>query len=215
LFDQLTINQKIEVAKEGEGDWYASAVQDISGRELHVLLPRLRGNVLILGPGDRVSVRFFDESASFVFPARCLGRIGKEIPLYRLVPTGECRRVQQRRHVRLKTLLEVHYVRLPEEGGHQTAYKKAYTVDISGGGMLLAVDEPLPPGREVLLMFNLPLQQGARKMELRGRVLRLMEKEKSKYHAALEFVDITTAQQDLIMRYIFQCMARQARLTRK
>ncbi|AEG15332.1 type IV pilus assembly PilZ [Desulfofundulus kuznetsovii DSM 6115] len=213
MLDQLRINQKIQVAREGERDWYASTIQDIKGGELHIALPRLRGDVLVLTPGDNVKVRFFDENASFIFPARCLGRTIEAIPLYRLAPTGDCQRVQQRQHVRLKTLLEVHYAHPPEKN-RRPRYKKAFTVDISGGGMLLAMDEPVLPGRELLVEFNLPLRTGARKMELRGRVVRLQEREKSKYHVALEFVDITTAQQDLIMRYIFQCMAEQARLTR-
>ncbi|MGB9804285.1 flagellar brake protein [Desulfofundulus sp.] len=213
MLDQLRINQKIQVAREGEKDWYASTIQDIKNGELHIALPRLRGDVLVLTPGDNVQVRFFDQNASFIFPARYLGRTIETIPLYRLMPAGECQRVQQRQHVRLKTLLEVNYAHPPEKN-RRPKFKSACTVDISGGGMLLAMDEPVQPGKELLLEFTLPLRAGARKIQLRGRVVRLLEKENSKYRVAVEFTEITTAQQDLIMRYIFQCMAEQARLTR-
>lgn len=213
MLRELRINQKIQVALEGERDWYASTIQDIKAGELHIALPRLRGDVLVLSPGDNVKVRFSDESASFVFPARYVGRTAEEIPLYRLARTGEIQRVQQRRHVRLKTVLEVRYAH-PVEKKRRPGYKKACTVDISGGGMRLAVDEPVLPGKELLLEFTLPLRAGARKMELRGRVVRLFERENSgSYHVALEFTGISRAQQDLIVRYIFQRMAEQARLS--
>lgn len=213
MLRELRINQKIQVALEGERDWYASTIQDIKAGELHIALPRLRGDVLVLSPGDNVKVRFSDENASFVFPARYVGRTAEKIPLYRLARTGEIQRVQQRRHVRLKTVLEVRYAH-PVEKKRRPGYKKACTVDISGGGMRLAVDEPVLPGKELLLEFTLPLRAGARKMELRGRVVRLFEMENSgSYHVALEFTGISRAQQDLIVRYIFQRMAEQARLS--
>ncbi|HHW43739.1 MAG TPA: hypothetical protein GXX25_08025 [Desulfotomaculum sp.] len=208
---QLTINKKIQVAREGERDWYASTIQDIKNGEIYIALPRLRGNALILSPGDNVQVRYAEESASFVFPARCLGRTEDSVPLYRLARTGEIQRVQQRSHVRLKTTLEVHYAHQPAPN-RRPRYKRAYTVDMSGGGMRLAVNEPVQAGVELLLQFTLPLREGPRKMELKGRVVRLFAMEDGGHHVALEFVDITTAQQDLIVRYIFQRMGEQARL---
>lgn len=212
VLDRLQVNQKIQVARLGEGDWYASVVQDITEREVHISLPRLRGNLLVLNPGDEVEVRFFDEHASFLFPARCVGRRLESIPLYRLVPAGEARRIQQRQYVRLKCLLEVSYAQ-PPEGSRRPRFRRAYSLDISGGGMLLATEEELPVGQVLLLEFSLPLREGAKKMELKGRVVRSFRDEDSgKPRVALQFEEITRAQQDLIVRYIFQCMAEQARL---
>lgn len=211
---ELRINTKIQVARAGERDWYASTIQDIRGGELYIAVPRLRGDALAFTAGDQMQVRFYGAGASFVFPARYLGRTTDAIPLYRLARTGEIERVQQRSHVRLKAGLDVQYAPPPEKN-RRPRYKKGYTVDLSGGGMRLAVNEPVLPGRVLLLKFTLPLRRGAKDLELTGRVIRLFETEQEgakTYQVALEFADLTRYQQDLIVQYIFQRMAEQARL---
>jgi len=211
---ELRINQKIQVARAGERDWYASTIQDIRAGEIYISVPRLRGDALTFTPGDGVQVRFCGDSASYLFPARYLGRTLDAVPLYRLARTGEIERVQQRNYVRLPVNLEVGYAQPPEKN-RSPRYKKGYAVDLSGGGMRLALNEPVLPGRTLLLKFTLPLRRGAKEIAATGRVVRLFESAVDgvkTYQVAVEFTDLPRARQDDIVQYVFQRMAEQARL---
>jgi len=211
---ELKIRQKIMVARKGENQWYASAVQDIRNSELYIEMPTQKAHVLVLYPGIEAEIKFFGKDASFVFTTLCHGKTSDSIPLYRLAPPQDIRRIQQRRFVRWPTAIEVFYA-LPPEKNRRPGYKKGTAVDISGGGMKLKVGEPVPEGASLLLKFSLPSKKETKEISVVGKVIRLWTIEtgsKATYHAALEFTDISRTQQDYIINYIFSRMAGQVHL---
>mgnify|MGYP005835122259 CR=1 FL=1 len=215
FFPDLKVRQKIMVARRGEKEWFFSTIQDIRDGELFIEQPRQRERVLVFHPGEEVEVRITGENASYVFFTRVLGRTRDQIPLYRLAPPETIQRVQQRRFVRFPVSLEVFYAFPPDEKKRRPRYLKGLSLDLSGGGVRLAVREPVEEGAVLQLRFTLPLKRGLKEIKTEGKVVRCWKSEKegaAGYEIAVEFLDIGRTQQDYIVNFIFSRMAEQGRL---
>ncbi|MBC7104429.1 MAG: PilZ domain-containing protein [Firmicutes bacterium] len=209
---ELTISQKLYVARVGEEEWFVSSLQDLNEDGLYIAMPYLRGGALVLSPGEEVQVRFVRESGVYLFVTRVLGRRDESVPLYLIAYPAEVQRIQQRRFVRLPILLEVLYAPASDKPGEQPVWARGRTADLSGGGMRLRVSEPLPAGTPLLLKFYLPWEKRPVEMTLRGRVVRSevtegREAGERLYFLGIEFVDIRRRDQDEIIRFIFRKMA--------
>jgi c-di-GMP-binding flagellar brake protein YcgR len=80
---------------------------------------------------------------------------------------------------------------------------KAYTADISGGGVRLLTDEKLEPGQQV--ECRIPI--GERDfLELKGLVVRVVPcvEGNYKFEVGVKFVDILEAERDRLIQFIFQ-----------
>ncbi|MEW5898343.1 MAG: PilZ domain-containing protein [Bacillota bacterium] len=212
LLPELKIRHKIMVTRKGEKQWFFSTVQDIrENGELFIEMPRQGESALVLYPGEAVDVRFSAEGASYVFSSPVLGKTVDKIPLFHLGPPENIQRIQQRNFVRFPVALEVFYA-LPPEKNRRPRYKKALSVDLSGGGMRLAVDEILPEGILLNLKFSLPLKKGLKEITAAGKVVRRWAYETEgvvTYQVAVEFQGISRTQQDYIVNFIFSRMAEQ------
>ncbi|MEW6275043.1 MAG: PilZ domain-containing protein [Bacillota bacterium] len=216
VLPELKIRQKIMVTRKGEKQWFFSTIQDIRDGELYIEIPRQGESALVLYPGEEVDVRFSAEGASYVFSSRVIGKTLDSIPLFRLAPPGDVQRIQQRNFVRLPVALEVFYA-LPPEKNRRPRYKKAISIDLSGGGMRLAVNELLAEGTLLNLKFSLPLKKGIKEISTAGKIVRRWAFETEgvvTYQVAVEFQGIGRTQQDYIVNFIFSRMAEQGRLKR-
>jgi len=211
----LKVNQKVEVARRGEPEFYPALIQDVAGDAICITVPYLHGIPLILVPGDWVDVRVIECDATYHFTSMVLGRRRDKIPLYALSVPGEVKRVQRRHFVRLETLLEVRYAPLVDGDG-EPVFRIARAIDISGGGMRLVTDQPLDVGDRLLLRFTLDLGERQLDFETLGRVVRRDEQEaapvKTRYRYGIEFLGLSMHEQDQIVRYIFRRMAEQRKL---
>ncbi len=208
VFPELKIRKKIMVARRGEKQWFLSTIQDIKNGELFIEIPRQKENALILYPGEEVEVKFTAEGASYLFTTRCLGKKTDRIPLFRLTPPENIQRIQQRQFVRFPVALPVLYAPLPEKD-HRSKYKKAVSVDLSGGGIRLAVKEQIPEGALLHLKFSLPLKKGAREISTAGRVVRQYPVEpegSATFQVAIEFLGLSRTEQDSIVSFVFRQM---------
>jgi len=209
---ELSIAQKLYVARAGEEEWYVSSLQDLNENGLYIAMPYLRGGALVLSPGEEIQVRFVRENGVYLFTSRVLARKHETVPLYLIAYPAEVQRIQQRRFVRLPILLDVLYAPVPEKPDEQPVWVKGRTADLSGGGMRLRVPEPLPVGTRLLLKFYLPWEKKPVEMALQGRVVRTevtegREPGEKLYFLGIEFVDIRRRDQDEIIRFIFRKMA--------
>ena len=215
LLPELKIRQKIMVTRKGEKQWFFSSVQDLrENGELFIEMPREGESALVLYRGEEVNVRFSAEGASFVFSAPVLGKTVDKIPMFHLGPPEDIQRVQQRNFVRFPVALEVFYA-LPPEKNRRPRYKKALSIDLSGGGMRLAMDELVAEGTVLNLKFSLPLKKGLKEIATAGKVVRRWAFETEgaiTYQVAIEFEGISRTQQDYIVNFIFHRMAEQGRL---
>lgn len=215
----MKVNQKIEVARRGEGEFYPAMIQDVTGDVLCITVPYLRGVPLVLVPGEHVLARVIESDAAYEFTSTVLGRRRDAIPLYALALPTELKRVQRRRCVRLDTLLDVWYAPLPERG-REPVFRAARAVDISGSGMRLAADQELAIGERLLLRFTLEVDDREIEIETVARVVRRDAGEEAqgrsgyryRYRYGIEFVDLPLRTQDQIVRYIFRRMAEQRKL---
>ncbi len=210
----IQINQKIQVkllsSKENS---YVSNIQDIKDWELIISVPTRGTNPLALNNGDLIKVSFISDSSRYEFQTRVIGWRYDNIPMYALALPEVCKRVQLRKFVRIPTVLEVMYAEVPDEGKCYE-FIKSTSLDLSGGGIRLMLKKELPVGARLLLKINIPMKNGLEELEIMGRVVRSLPDEDLKvFHAAVNFIDISRRQQDLIVRYTFTKMSEQRRLS--
>ena len=82
----LKVNQKVEVARSGEGEFYPALIQDVADDFFCITIPYLRGIPLVLVPGERVDVRVIESDAAYFFTAAVLGRRAREMCFNRFIP---------------------------------------------------------------------------------------------------------------------------------
>lgn len=212
----LRIAQRIQVTRDGK-TWFNSIIQDIRGNAVYIATPYLKERPLVLYRGEQVQVRFFMDDSSYLFETRVTGEATSNIKMYRLAYPGEIERVQQRMHVRLSVVLDAEYA-IPEqeeeERKKRPSFTKATTVDLSGGGMKLMVREMIKEDSLLLLKFTLPLKNKPEQLELEARVIRCIKTnpDSELYNLGLRFENLTFHQEDIMVRFIFEKMARQKRL---
>lgn len=204
----IKINQSIRVSRDGEKpDWYDSNIQDIQDGKFYITIPYQKTNPLVLARGDRVIVSIVMQGAKIEFHSTVLGRHIDNIPLYALNMPDSYNRVQDRKFVRLPVVMDIYYAEVPPEGG-SPQYIRASVQDISGGGVRMAADKIYESGTELLLKFYLPLAGQLEEINVSGKVVRSCEAGATVASQAVEFIRVTRKQQDIIMRYILDKLAK-------
>ena len=102
--------------------------------------------------------------------------------------------LQQREYVRIKSARPVLVY-----SGRDREQMQSFTVDVSGGGLLLAGPDTLPVGAE--LQFRLTLAPGVLPISGTGRVVRV----DGNGRRAIEFETITELDRRRLVRFIFEC----------
>jgi len=209
----IQINQNIKVALDGEEEWYASNIQDVTDYDFCISIPVKASRPLVLKNGDWLIVSFVKGVTRFEFKTRVTGWRYDNIPMYALALPKEYKRVQLREFVRIPVILDVTYAVVPE-AGETPVFFGSNSTDISGGGTRLLLDKEYPAGTKLMLRFALPLKTGNEDLEVVGRVVRTWFDERLKlYHTAIQFIEISRRQQDLIARYVFMKMSERRRLS--
>jgi hypothetical protein len=108
--------------------------------------------------------------------------------------------LQEREYVRIKSARPV----LVYAGGDRLQMR-SYTVDLSGGGFLLAGPDTLKVGEEV--KFQLTIEQGAAPLAGKGKVVRT----DAKGRRAVAFDGISDFDRRRLVRFIFECQRAERR----
>lgn len=219
MFQQVTfgVNQKIQVSRIAEENYFDSSVQDVQDGFFSIAIPYLKEHPLVLYRGEEVRVRFTLQNASYIFTSRVIGVVTDNIKLYKLVHPEKIERIQLRNHVRIPVMLDVEYVvkeAVKESEKQKIKFNKGTTVDLSGGGMKLATRENIKENSLLILKFLLPLKSKAEPLQLKAKVVRVMKADPQRelYHLGLRFEDITYREEDMIVRFVFERAAQQKRL---
>jgi len=207
------VNQKIQVGyPDRQDDWYASSVSDVNSKEIHITVPIKETRSLILFRNEIIEVSFFEEMARYVFPTRVIRRIQENIPLYILDKPSAYKRIQLREYFRVPVDIQVGYAHLPR-GANQPVFAWADCLDLSGGGLRLAIAEGLEKDDKLILTFTLPFKEQPEELTIYGLVERVWKEEESRTRqVAIRFVNITQKQIDLITRHLFAVMLELKRL---
>ncbi len=197
---------------EGEGaGWYPSLVLDFEeGREIVVGAPTLRGSEVRVEPGTVVDVQTTHPDGLRVFVAQVLRRETEPGPALRLGWPQSVQRVQRREAVRVDVRVPVE-VRAAVPDGPPRALAGT-TVDLSEGGMRVALAEAVEPGTELEARLHLP---GGPPVECAGRAVRGGENEGAasdlRFWTAVEFTTVPSAARRDLTRFVFDVQREQLR----
>ena len=214
----IKINTRIEVARMGGIDYYSSTIQDIKGDYIYITIPTLCTQPLVLSQGEEVTVRFPGTSGMYVFNSICVGAIREPIIMYSLTMPKDIKRIQQRKHVRVETLLDVFVAEIPEKG-LEPNYLMVNALDISGGGLRLLMellsDKSYNIGKELMVKFHIT-DNSNKEIEVvtKVRVVRKdllptysKQDEELLYSFGVEFLELSEKLREKIISYIFRKMA--------
>jgi c-di-GMP-binding flagellar brake protein YcgR len=201
--DQIKINQLIEIEVELESQKILNLPSRIEGmeeNELHISVPLYRGEIIPLRTGQTVRIFLTCEDMTYAFSATIVGRKWQNIPLLVINKPDTFIKIQRRNYMRLPIKLES-YFRLV---GDESDFKKAETLNISGGGALIITEEAIEEGQNIEFELYIP---NRKPFFCLAKVVRLLERGTEKggrNKAAIEYYDITESKRDKIINYIFE-----------
>ncbi|MBC7337263.1 MAG: PilZ domain-containing protein, partial [Clostridia bacterium] len=146
-------------------------------------------------PGTKVKVRWTEKGRLFrgEVELRCKG--GRFIPFVEVSFPLSFEPIERRRHRRVKAIVPLEYRKI--EGG---PFKASQTLDISGGGLRIKVDEDIKVEDELELLIYLPESEVISAL---ARVVRIEEDNTHKI-AGLEFMIIDERYRRNIVNFVFK-----------
>ena len=198
--DKLRIGLAVDIeVTDGEYQGtYKSKIEEKGVRIISIGVPVADGQFVPLREGTRIKIVFSDEAAAYTFTTVLIRRIATPIPLLVIEYPANIQKIQRRQYVRVPQVMPIEYCILAKEG--ITRPKKAFTIDLSGGGLQFKAQENIPP--ESILIIKVVI--GESKIELPANVTRsVKEEDREGYKISTEFRDITESSRDMIIRFVF------------
>lgn len=200
----LEINQKIEI-EIPDGPYqgsYNSKVSNITEDLITVMAIYERENVIPVSKGIEVNILYEGDSAFYSLTTEIIERISNPIPSLVLKNTDQIERIQRRRYFRVKINKDIKYFAIKEHKNEdgQPEFKKTTAIDLSGGGLMMVLNENLKINDR--LLFNLQIDELDKLIE--GEIVRI------KYNtdgysktAGVEFVEMDRKDTDKIISFLF------------
>lgn len=214
----LTARQKLEVVVEQspfEGR-YLSRVEDVRPDRVVINVPMTGSLFVPITVNTAIKIRFIESNAVFEFVPKIIKRIETPYPMLYIEVPGVMTKKQLRKYVRVDVLINADYWSLDVEklinpdietpGRIRFKINRGIITNISGGGIILAVTEPLKKDDAIGLRFS--LTAGYPVIDnLLGKTVRTTEvKEnpgKYKYKTAVEFFSIDEKDREEIIKFVF------------
>ncbi len=201
----LKVNQLIEISVDEEGSTYknlASRIEEVTNQHLHVSIPMLKGNLLPLRVRQKILIGLNNKGRSFQFETVIVQRLLKPIPVLVVEKPNSFNEIQRRQWVRVPAKILMRYCLTGED--QAGVIYEGTTVDISGGGICFLTKDPIEAGQILDVEINLPNRDP---IFCQLKILRLLEKaskEGEVSKAVSEFCEISEAQRDRIVSFIFE-----------
>jgi len=215
IADILSTNSKMDLQINGEGVYYRSSVHEINSEYIAVHIPSHFGTNVSLMPGDSVKGRIYADDAQYVFNSTVLGQKLERVVLYLLAVPSKLKRIQLRDYVRVQTILPITYYLVKEEDQSvQDEAKETFSVDLSGGGVNLLVNEPVPVNALLNLQFSVKDHRNNDvTINAIARVKRKDPVRDSKKNSlGLSFESISEKDRDILIGFLFRKLLEQKRL---
>lgn len=197
---KLVIKRSAEDRRE-----FVSSLENINATGIHITLPICNLKPMPLLKGEMVHVLISLPSFSIEFKTRVKGFKKDNIQMVVLEFPEEFKRVQRRRTVRLKVLMDVEIALLPPQPGQEPELVKCEAVDISAGGMEIITKHKIERNSNLLVKFELEIEKGKmHQFSVKGKVRRSADVPPKSKKLGVEFLDISTADADRIVQYIFR-----------
>ncbi|MFW5981245.1 MAG: flagellar brake protein [bacterium] len=205
MLEKLKVNEKVDIiVKTGpyQGK-YLSKIAEMDSDKIKVTSPFIKGEVVPLRLEQIVNLYFTSDIAAYTFPARIIERQSEPLALITIEKIGELKRIQRREFFRLDAKKKVKYRLIedpldPEED-EPIELKETETIDISGGGIKMNVDNDFPREGFVELYLDLPEIDS---IPIFGKIV-------NEYSLAdgravgIKFLDIARAVQEKIISWLF------------
>ncbi|MFW6381071.1 MAG: flagellar brake protein [Bacillota bacterium] len=199
----LEINQKIqlEIDRGPYQGTFPSKIADIEDEVIKVVPPYDKGELLPLRRNLELKVYFTGDDAAFYFESKVIGREREPIPLIVLTPPETLKRIQRRNYFRLEVSEPIYYRRLDEEEEPLEEFRESKTVDVSGGGVKMVLDQPLEADDLLELYLNIP---DIDDVPILGKVRQIYTLPDDYTKAAgIEFIRISSRIRDTIVGWLF------------
>lgn len=187
----------------------ASRIEEVRSRSLIVAFPSRQGALVMLHLNQRLKVDFSVQDDAYTFESVVLSRIREPIPVLEIAKPTTITKIQRRNFVRFKTVIPVHFYRMKTEDELDNERKpedclSGQTVDISGGGTMIATKDTVEPNDLLEIIFEMP---NRKPLVVLGKVIRVIPQGQGKDHhfnLAINFYHIRDNQQDVVISYIFE-----------
>lgn len=198
----LKEGQKVDIRLDGDdGKFYKSQVVGVQGNYFLIIPPYRGMDNLFLHRGDRVEVVLHSTNEKCEFTAGVIKLVKGKLDGYILEAPEEGKRIQMRKFVRVKVLLDIEWALSQEKNN----FYSGIMVDLSGGGAGIVTDVPVDDDVELLVRFHLPIRGREVEMLVKSQVRRCqLMAEQGKYLIGVAFQELSERDQDQIIEYVFQ-----------
>jgi c-di-GMP-binding flagellar brake protein YcgR len=199
----IRVDRPVNVSPDLEKDnWYSSRVLEVLHRSFLITMPARRSIVLRLQKGQKIRLSIASEQGMFLTTCGVLEVFAGDRQCLEVEMPQEIVHLERRRFMRYPTRMEVYYAEIRERGSG-VVFNKSYSVDISSGGMRLELHRNCREETLLRLKFTLPVGRRREEFLLTGRIVRSLPSGQTKrQQAGIEFVDISSGEQDAISQYV-------------
>jgi c-di-GMP-binding flagellar brake protein YcgR len=204
----LKINVLVDVIVDDGNNQqiYRSRVEGLDKDTITLANPIKDSVVIPLRVGQVVNITFLDDTAIYSFESVIVSRHSGNVPtiIIKYPKPDAVKRTQRRNFVRFYARLNISFNLITE---YITDYSQTFTgetIDISGGGLMMATDTKVP--KEEMIDVQLKLSSD-NVVSAVGRVVRLTDRNESgnpRYLLGLVFDVIEEKDRDKIIRFIFE-----------
>lgn len=199
---KIEVNQKFELIVE-EGPYkgnYLSQVADITDDVIKVTVPLVHGEIIPLRLNQDVLMYFTGVQAAYSYKTKIIGREEEGVvPLLHLAIPEEKYRIQRREFFRLEVREKVIYRILDDSLEPVSEFKETHTIDISGGGVKMFINEPVQKGMFLELFLQIP---GLENVAIISQIVNIFDVEAG-LPVGIKFIEIDEYIQEEIISWLF------------
>lgn len=211
------INQIIEIIDNGQT--FNANIQDINKEYIMINMPVSDNKYYIMHRGSIIEFYVTTNRDISKFRSEVLGKkIENNIQLVILSSPEFIERVQRREYFRLPVSLAVKIYMFPDDREYTSIHdvpeesfrklKNGIIVDISGGGLKIAVKEKMIKGHYAVISMQIPDE-----LILLSKIVWVeKDQENRNYKVALKYENISERERDKIIKFIFAKMRSQSKL---
>jgi Predicted glycosyltransferase len=205
---KLKVNDRIEVINDEKP--YKALIIDVQDDFLQINVPVYDGDYLMLHSKEKIEINsYLEDGGCFNFNAEVISR-GKEgnIIYYRLSKPFNIQKIQRRNFFRVALTDDINFKKITlakEEDFDNIPYKRGLMVDLSAGGLKLKTGENIK--KDDLLLVKMKINEV--ELELKCDIVRIENTADREVLCGLRFMEISSAQSELIVRELFKIIRRQ------
>lgn len=205
---KLKVNDRIEVINDEKP--YKALIIDIQDDFLQINVPVYDGDYLMLHSKEKIEINsYLEDGGCFNFNTEVISR-GKEgnIIYYRLSKPFNIQKIQRRNFFRVSLTDDINFKKITlvkEEDFDNIPYKRGLMVDLSAGGLKLKTGENIK--KDDLLLVKMKINEV--ELELKCDIVRIENTADREVLCGLRFMEILSAQSELIVRELFKIIRRQ------